>query len=73
MPIRYKSDIDWFEIVYLKTDLEQNPWTLVGVLLSPNGPMFTISREGETIDVYEGEFTREVNKELRLGIKNDFD
>lgn len=73
MPIRYKSEIDWFEIVYLKTDLEQNPWTLVGVLLSPNGPMFTISKEGETIDVYDGEFTREVNKELRLGIKNDFD
>ena len=73
MAIRYKCDIDWFDVVYLKTDLEQNPWIIVGVFLSPNGPMFTISKEGETVEVYEGEFTRELNKELKLGIENNLD
>ena len=30
-------------------------------------------QEGETVEVYEGEFTRELNKELKLGIKNNLD
>ena len=71
--IRHRSDLEWFQIVYLKTDLEQKPWMLVGVFLTPNGAMYTISRDGETIDVYEQEFSTEINSELKLGIENDFD
>jgi hypothetical protein len=46
---------------------------LVGIFLTPNGAMYTISRAGETIDVYEQEFSTEINSELKLGIENDFD
>ena len=73
MAIRYKSEMSWFQTVYLKTDLEQSPWQIVGVLLSPNGPMYTITQSGETIDVFEGEFSTEVNTELKLGLENNID
>lgn len=73
MPIRYKSDLSWFQMVYLKTDLEQVPWQIVGVFLSPNGIMYTITKNGESIDAYEGEFSTEVNTELKLGIENNID
>lgn len=71
--IRYKCDYEWYQFVYLKTDEEQKPWMLVSVLITPNGPMFTVAREGEQIDLYEGEFTTEVDTELKLGIENGVD
>jgi hypothetical protein len=72
--IRYKSeDLHWYQMVYLKTDENQYPWMLVGIILSPNGPMFTISRDGDVIDVYEGEISTEINTELKLGIENHLD
>jgi hypothetical protein len=73
MSIRYKTDMEWFQMVYLKTDAEQEPWQLVGILITPNGQTFTLANKGETIDVYDGEFTTEVNTELKLGIENDID
>jgi hypothetical protein len=73
MSIRYKSDLDWFQLVYLKTDVEQCAWQLVGVTLTPNGPTFTISKAGEYIDVYEDEFSIDVNTELKFGLENNFD
>jgi hypothetical protein len=66
--IKYKCEYEWFQIIYLKTDLEQHPWMLTSILLTPIGPMFTAARDGEQIDLYEGEFTVEQNTEMRLGI-----
>lgn len=71
--IKYRSDLNWCQFVYLRTDVEQQPWMLVGIFLTPNGPMFTLAQNGEQIDVYEGEFTIEVNTELKLGIENGID
>lgn len=73
MSIRFKCDYEWYQFVYLKTDEEQKPWMLVGVLLTPNGPMFSIAQDGEVLDVYEGEFTNDVNTELKLGLENGID
>lgn len=70
MPIKYKVDLDWYQPVYLVTDLDQVPWILVGVNLTPNGPTFSITSNGETIDVYDGEFSIYINHELKLGLEN---
>jgi hypothetical protein len=66
--IKFKHEIEWFQKVYLIADPEQNPWLIVGVNLSPIGAMFEVSRMGETIAVYDGEFTIAENTNLRLGI-----
>ena len=66
--IKYKHDIDWYQTVYLVTDPEQKPYLVVGIYQMPNGYTFTLSHMGETVDVYEGEFSTEPNKDIVLGI-----
>lgn len=67
--IRYKYDGSWYQKVYLVTDPEQLPWQLTGISLTPEGVMFSLSRLGETIDVYDGEFTYEMDNSIKLGLK----
>jgi len=73
MPIKYKVDLDWYQPLYLVTDLEQVPWILIGINLTPNGPMFSLTNNGEVIDVYDGEFSIDVNHKLKLGLENKLD
>lgn len=66
--IKFRHDIDWYQKVYLVADSEQMPWLVTGINLTPNGIMFNLSRMGEAIDVFEGEFTIHEDVEAKLGL-----
>ncbi len=70
MPIKFKFDLEWYQPLYLKTDPEQSPFLLIGIAISPNGPIFTLVNQGEEISCYEGEFTTEIDDTLKLGIQS---
>lgn len=69
--IQFESKLSWMQKVYLVTDPEQDPWLLVGVHLTPNGELYNLSRNGETIDVFAGEFTSKIDKKLKLGLSQE--
>jgi hypothetical protein len=67
--IKSKHDIDWYQKVYLFTDPEQKPYLVVGIYQMPTGFTFTLSHNGDTIDVYDGEFSTDINEDVKLGIE----
>ena len=60
MPISVKTDLDWGDIFYIKTDPEQIPAMLVGLVYLPGKAMkFRLSFEGEIFEVYDFEVSKE--------------
>lgn len=72
MPFTFKCKYSFFQKVYLITDPEQMPWIITGVSLSPNGEVYTLSQAGsDEIDVFEGEFTTEMDMKLKLALQKE--
>ncbi len=66
MPIRFKYDVDFYQKVFLVTDNKQLPWQVTGIYLTPNGPVFNLSRAGyDDVEAYDGQFTLEEDTLLR--------
>jgi len=60
MPISIKTDLEWGEIFYIKTDPEQIPGMLVGIVYLPGKVLkFRLSYEGEVFEVYDFEVSKE--------------
>lgn len=68
MPISIRiKDYDFGDIVYLRTDMEQLPWEIDHVIATPIGIMFALFKNGEVIEVYEHQFTKERDMVLVTG------
>ena len=66
MPISLKTDLEWGDVFYLKTDPEQSPCILVGLIYMPSKALkFILSLDGVTYEVYDFEASKEKN-ELKL-------
>lgn len=60
MPIRIKTDLEFGDIFYLKTDPDQFEHELVGVLFLPgNAIKFLLEYGGDTIQVYDFQCSKE--------------
>ena len=60
MPISVKTDLEWGDVFYIKTDPCQQAGTLVGIVYLPGKQMkFRISYEGEVFEVYDFEVSKE--------------
>lgn len=60
MPIRIKTDLEFGDIFYIKSDPEQLEHALVGVVFLPgNAIRFRLSYLGEEYEVYDFETSKE--------------
>lgn len=67
MPIKLVLKQEFFDFVYIKNDVQQIGYHLVGVLVSPGHNKYHISNgAGEVIEVYEGEISFDRDDALRL-------
>lgn len=72
MPIKIKTDIDFGDTFYVKTDIEQLPHQLVGVVFLPGNQIkFMLSFFGDTCTVWDFETTREPDQQKLLDLKKD--
>lgn len=62
MPIQFKSKYEFGDIFYLINDPEQEPRELIGISLTPLGPMYTLDLLGEVDDFYEFQISTEFDK-----------
>jgi hypothetical protein len=63
MGISIKTDLEWGQSFYIKTDPIQIERQLTGVTLRPGkGVVFSLSYMGEELDVYDFEVTPEPDK-----------
>lgn len=53
------------DIVYLKTDMDQEMWLVINVTFAPGGYYYTLSQDNRTYTAYD----IEINKERDLTIK----
>lgn len=62
MPIRVNlKEYDFRDVVFLKNDEDQLPWEIYHVILTCIGNIFVLFRNGDVIEVYEEQFTKERN------------
>lgn len=62
MPIKIKTDLEFGSIWYIKSDREQIPRILVGVVVLPgNQFMFRLSNIGDVDEAYDFECSMEPN------------
>jgi hypothetical protein len=60
MPIKILiKDYDFGEMVYLLTDPEQIPFEIYHVIATPLGNVFCLFRNGEIIEAYEHQFSKD--------------
>lgn len=72
--IRFKTDVSFYDYAYLITDVKQEPWLITGVILSPIGHQYSLSRYGyDDMVVFSGEFTLEENILLKATGQRDDD
>lgn len=56
MPIRIKTDLDFGQTIYIKTDPDQVDHTLIGIkVVPPNQIKFILSCYGEICELYDFE------------------
>lgn len=73
MPIRVKTDLEWGDIFYIKTDTNQAEGALVGIVYLPGGALkFRLSFEGEVFEVYDFEASKE-RDQLKILNRDDTD
>jgi len=72
MPIRIKTDLEFGDTFYIKTDTDQFPHQLIGVIFMPgNQCKFILSYYGEVVEVWDFEATKEPDKTKQTDIKED--
>jgi hypothetical protein len=54
------------DIVFLKTDAEQLPRVITGILMRPNGFLYYLSNSTNETSHYEIEISKEVNETIKL-------
>ena len=54
------------DIVFLKTDKEQEARIITGILIRPNGFIFYLSKSDIETTHYEIEFTSDINELIKL-------
>jgi len=54
------------DIVFLKTDTEQLPRVITGILMRPNGFLYYLSNSTNETSHYEIEISKEVNETIKL-------
>jgi len=54
------------DIVFLKTDSEQLPRVITGILMRPNGFLYYLSNSTNETSHYEIEISKEVNETIKL-------
>jgi hypothetical protein len=54
------------DIVFLKTDKEQEARIITGILIRPNGYVFYLSKSDLETTHYEIEFTSDINELIKL-------
>lgn len=60
MPIKILiKEHDFGDTVYLRTDSEQLPWEIDHVTATPLGIIYGLFRNGDMIDAYEHQFTKD--------------
>lgn len=60
MPISLKTDLEFGDIFYIKTDVDQCPGVLVGIVYLPGKVLkFRLSYEGDIFEVYDFETSKE--------------
>ncbi len=70
MPIRIKTDLEFGDTFYVKTDAEQLPHQLVGVIFLPGNQLkFMLSYFGDVCSVWDFEASKEPDQSKQL----DFD
>lgn len=76
MPIRIKTDLEFGQTIYIKTDCLQTEHSLVGVIVLPGNVMkFILSDEGDTKELYDFECSPEIDvlKKLNSSDKEEDD
>jgi hypothetical protein len=67
MPIRVKTDIDFGDIFYLKSDPDQTEHILVGLIIVPGNQIkFRLSCFGDICEVYDFEASKEIDELKKL-------
>lgn len=70
MPIKiHIKDHDFGDTVYIRTDSEQLPWEIDSVIATPLGLIYNLFRNGEIIEVYEHQFTKERDTLKMVGVE----
>lgn len=72
MAIKIRIDLNWGDTFYIKTDEDQYPHQLVGIVTMPGNDgktitKFMLSYYGDVVTVWDFETTREPDKNKLLG------
>jgi len=74
MPIKIKTDLEFGDTFYVKTDVEQLPHQLVGVIFLPGNQLkFMLSYYGDVCSVWDFEATKEPDQNKTLNMKEKDD
>jgi len=74
MPIKVIiKEYDFFDVVYLKNDEEQLAWEIYNLIATPLGNIFVLFRNGEIIEAYENQISKDRNTVKALGGRNNDD
>jgi hypothetical protein len=72
MPIKIKTDLEFGSTWFLKSDPEQLPHLLVGIIIKPGNIFkFQLSYMGDVCAVYDFEATDEPDREKLLNLDKD--
>lgn len=67
--ISIKLKLDWGQTLYLHSDPDQFPRSLVGITVVPGDQiLYTLSYLGEAIDAYSFEVDEEINQDILLNL-----
>jgi hypothetical protein len=66
MKINNNIVFDIGDIVFLKTDSEQRPRIITGILMRPNGFLYYLSNGTNETSHYEIEISKEENETIKL-------
>lgn len=59
------------QVIYFKTDKDQNEYLLTGIVIDPYGHYYLLSNAGLEYKAYELEITSERNTLLALGVEQN--
>lgn len=65
--LQFEVEYDIGEMVYIKTDPDQNRAQVQGYAIDKNGLMYNVTKNGMELSVYDFELTKEKDVELSTG------
>ena len=73
MPIKIRTDLEFGDKWYLKSDVEQLEHALVAVIIVPEGVKFKLSYCGDICEVYDFECSKEPDQMKLLKLRENGD